>query len=114
MMAVAPGDVAQRYFECIRSRDIDGLVRLYAEDATFTLPDGRQFAGASAIRQMHAGVFAATAPVPTPLDMIVGDRAVAVEIEAQLPDGSSRRTANFYHLNSDGKIDRLNVYMRGG
>jgi hypothetical protein len=46
--------------------------------------------------------------------MIVGDAAIAVEIEARLPDGSSRRTANFYHLNSQGRIQRLSVYMRSG
>lgn len=113
-MVVTPAEVAQRYFECIRGQDIDGLAQLYAEDASFTLPDGRRFIGIAAIREMHAGVFAAGPPMPTPIDMVVGDNAVAVEIEARLPDGSSRRTANFYHLNADGRIGRLNVYRRGG
>ena len=40
--------------------------------------------------------------------------AIAVEIEARLPDGTARRTANFYHLNGDGRIQRLSVYMQSG
>jgi len=109
-----PADVASRYFACIRARDIDGLMELYADDAEFTLPSGARFAGKSAIREMHAGVFAAGAPVPTPLAMVEGEGAVAVEIEARLPDGSVRHTANFYRLDAQGRIARLGVYMRTG
>jgi hypothetical protein len=36
-----------------------------------------------------------------------------VEIEARLPDGTTRNTANFYYLNDAGKIQRVSVYMRG-
>jgi hypothetical protein len=63
---------------------------------------------------MHQGVFAAGAPVPTPGPRVVGERAAAVEIAAQLPDGTVRRTANFFHLDEAGRIQRLSVYMRGG
>jgi hypothetical protein len=35
-------------------------------------------------------------------------------IEARLPDGTVRRTANFYYLNAAARIQRLSVYMRGG
>jgi hypothetical protein len=109
-----PSDLADRYFAAIRGRDIDSLAALYAPDATFSLPDGREFAGADAIRQMHMGVFAAAAPVPTPGPRVVGESAVAVEIAAQLPDGTVRRTANFFHLDALGRIQRLSVYMKGG
>jgi hypothetical protein len=40
--------------------------------------------------------------------------AQLVEIEARLPDDTVRRTANFYYLNTAGRIQRLSVYMRGG
>lgn len=109
-----PSELAERYFECIRARDIDGLIALYAEDATFVLPNGRVFSGAAKIREMQLGVFAASAPFPTPVAMVVGDGAVAVEIEAKLADGTTRQTANFFHLTADGRIQRLSVYMRGG
>ena len=109
-----PEKVAERYFAGIKARDADSLAALYADDATFTLPNGKQFVGVAAIREMHLGVFAASAPIPTPRAMVVGASSIAVEIEARLPDGTVRRTANFYHLNDAGRIQRLSVYMQGG
>ena len=109
-----PKDVAERYFAAIRARNIDDLMALYADDATFVLPNGKESKGIVAIRATHQHVFDAGAPMPAPQAMIVGDAAVAVEIEARMPDGTSRRTANFYHLNSRGRIQRLSVYMRSG
>lgn len=111
---VMPGtDIADRYFACIKAKDIDGLLDLYADEATFTLPNGREFQGKDAIREMHLSVFAAGAPIPTTVMEVVGTDAIAVEIEARLPDGSVRRTANFYQISGDGRIARLGVYMRG-
>jgi hypothetical protein len=109
-----PAEVTERYFASIRARDLDSLIALYAEDACFTLPDGRLFNGIDAIREMHRSVFAAGGPSPTPLASIAGANAIAVEIEARLSDGTVRRTANFYYLNAAGRIQGLSVYMRGG
>jgi hypothetical protein len=109
-----PIDVTLQYFASVRARDLDGLIALYAEDACFILPNGREFNGIDAIREMHRSVFAAGGPNPTPLASIAGASSVAVEIEARLPDGALRRTANFYYLNAEGRIQRLSVYMRGG
>jgi ketosteroid isomerase-like protein len=103
-----------RYFDCIRARDIDGLIALYADDAIFVLPNGREFEGAKAIREMQLGVFAHGAPVPSPSRIISHGDGAAVEIQAKLADGSVRRTANFYQVNDAGKIQRLSVYMQGG
>lgn len=108
-----PKETADRYFAAIRAKDIDALSALYAEDASFTLPNGKQFSGKAAIREMHLGVFAHGSPTPTPLAMVVGDMSIAVEIEATLPDGTARRTANFYHLDTAGKVARISVYMQG-
>jgi hypothetical protein len=109
-----PNDVTERYFASIRAQDLDSLIALYAIDASFTLPNGREFNGIDAIREMHRGVFASGGPRPTPLSTVVGDDCIAVEIEARLPDGSSRRTANFYYLNDAGRIQRLSVYVKSG
>jgi ketosteroid isomerase-like protein len=98
----------------MRTRNIEDLMALYAEDATFVLPNGKEASGIAAIRELHQRVFSAAAPMPAPQATIVGDTAVAVEIEAQMPDGTRRRTANFYHLNGQGRIQRLSVYMRSG
>ena len=109
-----PSDVTEQYFASIRAKDLDGLIALYAADASFTLPNGREFHGIDAIRELHRSVFASAGPVPTPLATVVGVNCIAVEIEARMPDGSSRRTANFYYLNEAGRIQRLSVYIKSG
>src|SRR5690348_16622694 len=105
-------DIADQYFACVRARDIDGLLALYDEDAVFVSPVGRELKGKEAIREMQLGVFAASAPMPTPLAKVTAENLVAVEIAARLPDGQVINTANFYHLSDEGRIKRLSVYMR--
>jgi hypothetical protein len=108
-----PTDLSDRYFAHMRSRDIDGLASLFTEQAVMILPDGREVAGLAALRGMYQHIFAAGAPSPTPLATIAGASGVATEIEARLPDGTVRHTANFFHLDAQGRIARLSVYKRG-
>lgn len=107
-------EIVERYFANIRNRDLDALIAFFAPDAAMTLPDGRQFAGVAAIRAMYSGLFAAQPPSPRPVAVIAGAQNVAAEIEAHLPNGTVRRTANFFHLNSAGLIQRMNIYARAG
>jgi ketosteroid isomerase-like protein len=109
---MTPEEIANCYFNCIRAKDIARLMTLYADSASFTLPNGKTFAGREVIRQMHLGVFAAGSPTPSPLAMVSSENAIAVEIAARLPDGNVRHTANFYYLDREGLIERLSVYMR--
>ena len=67
---MSPTDVAMRYFECVRAKDIDGWMALFAEDALYVLPDGSEFAGKQAIRAFQEKVFGSGSPFPTPLAMI--------------------------------------------
>jgi uncharacterized protein (TIGR02246 family) len=106
--------VIDGYFAAIRAKDIDGLMTLYAADATFSLPDGRQFTGTEAIRAMHSSVFSAAAPVPSHGRAIMAQSAAAIEIEARLPDGSVRHTTNHFYLDGEGRIERLSVYIKNG
>jgi ketosteroid isomerase-like protein len=105
--------LVDRYFAHMRERNLEGLAKLFAQDATFTLPDGRELSGVAAIHEMYGKLFAAMPPSPMPLAVIAGAHGVAAEIEARLPDGTVRRTANFFHFNSEGLIERLSVYARG-
>jgi hypothetical protein len=107
-------ELVHSYFSKIRNRDLEGLLSFFATSAVLKLPDGREFSGVSAIREMYRGLFAAQAPSPTPLAVIVGTDAMATEIEARLPDGTLRRTANFFYLDPEGRIQRLTIYSRGG
>ena len=67
---VNPKTIADRYFAAIRARNIDDLLALYADDATFVLPNGKESKGVAAIREMHQNVFKAASPLPVPLPMI--------------------------------------------
>lgn len=109
---MTPDELAGRYFNCIRAKDINGLSELYEEDATFVLPDGREFAGKAAILEMQRSVFSHGALTPVPVSMIVGASAIAVEIETRIPDGTVRRMADLFHLSATGRIRRLCVYMQ--
>jgi hypothetical protein len=86
---------------------------LFAEDATYTLPNGNMFTGKAAIREFQQQVFASASPFPTPVGRIAGSEGVAVEVEGKLSDGSVRHTTNIYRFNQAGKIRALSVYMRG-
>lgn len=108
-----PKELAERYFATVRSRDIDRFVALFAEDASFIYPDGREAKGHAAIRERQSAVFAAKPPSPSAQSMIAGENSVAVELEAALPDGAVRHMANFFYFNADGQIERLRVYRQG-
>jgi ketosteroid isomerase-like protein len=42
---VRPTELADRYFASVRARDIDNFIALFADDATFVRPDGREVSG---------------------------------------------------------------------
>lgn len=110
--AANPTATVDAYFAAVRAKDIDAWVDLFADDATYTLPNGKTYEGKSAIREIQQSVFASGAPFPTPSGRITGGEGIAVEVEAALPDGSKRHTTNVYRFHDSGKIRSLSVYMR--
>ena len=110
---VDPNAVVDSYFAAVRAKNIDGWIALFADNASYTLPNGNQFEGKQAIREFQSSVFAAAAPFPTPTGRIVGSEGIAAEVEAKLPDGTVRNTVNVYRFDEAGKIRSLSVYMRG-
>jgi len=112
----APADphaVADAYFAAVRAKDIDAWMALFAEEATYALPNGQVFRGKAAIREFQTKVFGSGSPFPNTGARFGGNEGLAVEIEAQLADGSVRNTTNHYRFDEDGKIRSLTVYMRG-
>ena len=109
-----PHEVPDHYFPSVRTRDIERFMALFAADAVVILPDGTEVAGAPAIRAMEERVFATGAPLPEPQGVVVGERAVAVEIDVHLPNGTVMKAANFFQLNTAGLIQRLSVYRKTG
>ena len=114
----AAGDASQlrslieAWAEAVRAKDIDAWMALFADDASYALPNGQSFQGKPAIREFQQMVFGSGSPVPNPGARIIGAEGIAVEIEAQLPDGSVRNTTNHYRFDESGKIRSLTVYMR--
>lgn len=111
---MTPTEVAEAYFAAVRAKDVDAFVSLFAEDADYIMPHGAAYKGHAQIREVQSGVFAHGSPMPTPLSMTASADGIAVEIRADLPDGSCRFTANIYKLNAAGKIQRLSVYIKTG
>ena len=107
-----PEEVAQAYFAAVRAKDIDAFKTLFAEDAVFVFPDGKDYVGLPAIIEMELAAFAGTGPTPTPRVMIIGDKAVAGEADVELADGRVIRAANLFYLNDDGKIQRLSSFTK--
>jgi hypothetical protein len=109
-----PEDLPNHYFPSVRARDIDRFIALFADDAIMNLPDGREFVGAAAIREMELAVFASGAPMPTPVAIVAGENSVAVELDVRLPNGQVHKFANFFHLDAEGRIKRLSIYRKAG
>ena len=108
-----PNATVDSYFAAVRAKDIDAWMALFAEHATYALPNGKEFQGKPAIREFQAMVFGSGSPFPNPGARFIGSVGIAAEVEAQLPDGSVRNTTNHYRFNDSGKIVSLKVYMRG-
>jgi 3-hydroxyisobutyrate dehydrogenase-like beta-hydroxyacid dehydrogenase len=108
-----PGATVDAYFAAVRAKDIDAWMALFAEDATYTLPNDRVCQGKPAIREFQQMVFGSGSPFPTPVGRIAGPDGMAAEVQAKLPDGSVRNTVNVYRFDEAGKIKSLSVYMRG-
>lgn len=105
--------IADLYFQHIRERNLSGIVALFAKDATFVMPDGRSLTGEAAVHDWFEKLFAMQTLTPRVAATVAGASCLAIEIENDLPDGTRRNTANFFHLNAAGLIERLHVYRRG-
>ena len=110
---VDPNATVDAYFAAVRAKDLDAWLALFAEDATYALPNGKVFQGKPSIHEFQAMVFGSGSPFPNPGARFIGSEGIAVEIEAQLPDGSVRNTTNHYRFDEGGKIRSLTVYARG-
>jgi ketosteroid isomerase-like protein len=105
-------ELRTRYFDAMRAADLDAVLALFDEQAVVILPDGREHAGRAALAQLYTGILSASRPTPAPGAMTGSDGYWAVEVTTRLPDGRSRHTANFFHMNDQGLIARMHSYSR--
>lgn len=107
-----PQEVATRYIQHICERNVKAIVALFADNATCIMPDGQTISGETALHEWFTKIFAAQPLTPQPTAIIATQTSAAVEIENNLPDGTKRNTANFFHLNPNGQIQKLHIYRR--
>lgn len=103
---------ARAYYQAINAGELEPLLDLFTDDATFHLPAGNTVAGKDALRQMYIGVFSRAGPQPQPIRIVAGQSSVAVEVEVTLGDGSVLNMASFFEVDPSGKFSRVSVYQR--
>lgn len=108
----SPRETVESYFAAVRAKDLDAFVGLFANDSSYSVPNGKTMTGPAEIREFQTMVFGSGAPYPTPSAWFVAPDGIAVEVEARLPDGTVRQTTNHYRFDADGKIVSLRVYVR--
>lgn len=111
-MSVGEQGLVARYFSAMRRCDLEALMALFAAHPVLSVPDGRNFEGRAAIESWFRLLFGSVRPSPTCVSEVASARAIAAEIETKLPDGSVRRTANFFDLDERGAIVGLRSYAR--
>lgn len=112
-MTMNSENLARSYYRKVNAKDMEGLLELFAENATFTLLDGRQVKGHAEMREMYKNVFAQGGPQPSPVNIVPAEDSVAAEVELRLADGAAMRVASFFGLNSEGKVTSVSVYRQG-
>lgn len=110
---MTPEHLARSYYRKINEKDLAGVLSLFADDATFNLPDGRVVSGKPEIAAMYENVFAQGGPQPQPVHIVSSDTGVAVEVEVRLADGAVLQMASFFELGLDDRFSRVAVYRRG-
>jgi ketosteroid isomerase-like protein len=104
-----PASVATRYFDAIRSRDVDGIRAVFADDAVLVSAAGT-VQGRDAIAEFYTGsAFQIDDLSPTPGEYVVDGERLAVEIDLFM-GGRSHRVADFFEIR-DGLVRRLVIYM---
>lgn len=110
---MSPEHLVRRYYRHVEARDLAGVLSLFADDAVFDLPDGREVAGRESLRRMYEHVFEAGGPQPRPVRIIASDTDAAAEVEVQLEGGTILRMASFFTLGQDDTFEKVAVYERG-
>ncbi|WP_340589014.1 nuclear transport factor 2 family protein [Erythrobacter alti] len=105
--------LARTYYRNINAKDLEGVLALFSDNATFNLPDGRVVVGKDNLRDMYTHVFAQGGPQPRPVNIVATDTDAAVQVEVTLSDGTTLHMASFFAMDSADTFDAVSVYQRG-
>jgi ketosteroid isomerase-like protein len=104
-----PREVVTRYFDAIRTRDVEGVKACFADDAVLVNVLGT-LEGRDAIGSFYAdSAFQVDDLDPHPGPYLVDGDRLAVEIDLTMA-GRTQRVADVFHT-SGGLITRLAIYM---
>ena len=121
----ALASIAERYFKAVSSKDLDGLMSLFAQDTVLIVQDNpvmkfynKTFAGADVIREMFGDFMGGSVSVSQEITSLVADesnRKIAVELNyvGELANGHRNDMHNcyFFEVNPHGKIARAIMWM---
>jgi steroid Delta-isomerase len=103
---------AEHYVAKVNAGDLEGLVALFAPDATLLHPAGR-FQGHDAIRGFYSDNVLLHSPRITASSWVDADRSCVFEMDARPLHGDAVSHAiDHMTVDGDGRIERLAVYYR--
>lgn len=103
-------EVVERYLEAYNEKDLDGILALYAEDASMEDPVGSEpRSGRAAIREFYEHGFAMGAKVALDGGIRCAGDSVAFPMRASLGD-TTIEIIDVFDLDSDGRIARMRAY----
>ena len=115
----------QAYMAAFNAANYDGMFRYYADDVTFSFANGITLEGTEAIRGFYEPLHAAVDETVEPTFVVIGDRHIAVELNAQfrarkdfdglpgrsLKAGQVTRFISFVHydLDDDDRFSEIRI-----
>ena len=105
---------ADSYVELTNSGQYSKLGALFAEDAVFLGPGGRQFHGRQEIAAFYETFLPGLKPTLRLATFVEQDHVCVYELEARINDESEFKLSAIDHatLNDDGLVTRFSVYTK--
>ena len=113
--------LATEYFRAMDQKDLDGLLALFADDATvLVLTDGTASEGAGEIRRTFGAFFETSESIDHRISKFVIDESAGTFATVQnyvgdQMDGSHNdmHNCNFFDVDPDGRITRVLIWTGG-
>lgn len=113
-MTTAPRTFAERYVEFTNAGQYDRLASLFAEDAVFLAPNGREIRGREEINRFYLEFLPSIKSRLRLASLVEQDNVCVYELEAQINDETEYFLSAIDHatLDSRGLVTRFVVYTR--
>ena len=107
-------EFADRYVDLVNSRQYDRLVTLFADDALFLGPGGREFHSAAEIGAFYEEFLPQLTPTIRIATFVEQGDSCVYELEARTAGADDYRLSAIDHatLDADGRVRRFAVYTK--